>query len=89
MKVLAGIARWCRRHNVASVRELVAGVQLTAASRERTSPVRETQSHETQLHETQLHESHLHDNELREMHEIQSSQTQRHEPNRDAQVPEI
>ena len=84
MKVLAGIARWCRRHNVASVRELVAGVQLTTASRERTSPVRENQSHESHLHE-----SHLQENELREMHEMQSSQTQRHEPNRDAQVPEI
>jgi dihydroorotate dehydrogenase subfamily 1 len=28
LKVLAGLARWCRRHNVRSVRELVAGVQM-------------------------------------------------------------
>lgn len=31
LKVLAGIARWCRRNNVTSVRELVAGLQMSQA----------------------------------------------------------
>jgi glutamate synthase domain-containing protein 2 len=42
MKVLSEIAKWCRRHRVSHVRELVAGVQLTSGP-----PVHETQ-HETQ-----------------------------------------
>ena len=37
LKVLAGLVRWCRRHNVTSVFELVAGVQMTR-QRRRTRP---------------------------------------------------
>ena len=51
LKVLAGLARWCRRHKVGSVRELVAGVQMTQASKmtQPTQPSEMTQpSHMTQ-----------------------------------------
>ena len=38
MKVLAGLARWCRRHKVTSVFELVAGVQMDQARRAERNP---------------------------------------------------
>jgi dihydroorotate dehydrogenase (NAD+) catalytic subunit len=53
LKVLAGLARWCRRHNVSSVRELVAGVQLTSPR-----PVLQAQPLHAQLHhDTQVPEA--------------------------------
>ena len=42
LKVLAGLARWCRRHNVKSVFELVAGVQMTRQREEGEAQVAQT-----------------------------------------------
>jgi dihydroorotate dehydrogenase (NAD+) catalytic subunit len=75
MKVLAGLAKWCRRHNVSSVRELVGGVQMTAARQTHQTESHQTRSHQsdlqesqlqTELHETELHETDLHESQLHE-----------------------
>jgi hypothetical protein len=51
LKVLAGLERWCRRHNLSSVRELIAGVQLSDAR-----PLHEIQLHEVQVDGVQVDE---------------------------------
>jgi hypothetical protein len=66
MKVLAGLAKWCRRHNVSSVRELVGGVQMTVARRTPETESRQSPSHQTGIHERPLQETQIHETQVRE-----------------------
>jgi dihydroorotate dehydrogenase (NAD+) catalytic subunit len=54
LKVLAGLERWCRRHNLSSVRELIAGVQVSDAR-----SLHEIQLHEVRVDEVRVDEVHV------------------------------